>query len=63
MPDKSAAGRELDALSRCPVCGATNGHDSECPEREPCSCPLSCGGCACHINPPCHHCTDHGEPE
>ena len=24
----------------------------ECPEYQ-------CGGCSCHINPPCSHCTDH----
>lgn len=26
-------------------------------------CPPDCGGCACHINPPCTHCMDHGEDE
>lgn len=23
------------------------------------SCRDSCGGCSCHLNPPCSHCTDH----
>lgn len=33
-----------------------------CPkERELIECPSDCSGCYCHINPPCHHCTDgHG---
>lgn len=22
-------------------------------------CPSSCGGCSCHINPPCSHCVEH----
>lgn len=22
-------------------------------------CNANCPGCACHINPPCSHCTDH----
>lgn len=25
-------------------------------------CPVDCGGCSCHINPPCHHCIEHGRP-
>lgn len=23
------------------------------------SCPPDCGGCSCHILPPCSHCVDH----
>lgn len=23
------------------------------------SCPVNCGGCSCHISPPCSHCTEH----
>jgi hypothetical protein len=26
------------------------------------NCPVSCGGCSCHINPPCSHCTDGHDP-
>lgn len=22
-------------------------------------CPEDCGGCSCHISPPCTHCVDH----
>ncbi len=22
-------------------------------------CPDGCGGCSCHLNPPCPHCVDH----
>lgn len=22
-------------------------------------CPIDCGGCSCHTNPPCHHCVEH----
>lgn len=25
-------------------------------------CPPNCGGCSCHISPPCTHCVDHGCP-
>lgn len=23
------------------------------------SCPDKCGGCSCHLSPPCSHCTEH----
>ena len=23
-------------------------------------CPPDCGGCSCHLSPPCWHCTEHG---
>lgn len=23
------------------------------------SCPMDCGGCSCHVNPPCPHCEQH----
>lgn len=26
-------------------------------------CPDDCGGCSCHIAPPCPHCTDHSRPD
>jgi len=26
-------------------------------------CPPGCGGCSCHISPPCSHCTEHGISE
>lgn len=37
-----------------------NKEEDEEPERK---CPPDCGGCSCHINPPCHHCTDHWAEE
>lgn len=31
-------------------------HEDCKPER---FCPITCGGCGCHINPPCVHCLEH----
>jgi len=30
------------------------------PERK---CPENCGGCSCHMSPPCAHCVDHWDVE
>lgn len=26
-------------------------------------CPVGCGGCSCHLSPPCGHCLEHGPIE
>lgn len=56
-------GRLEEGKPLCSNCGSMETESAMIKHTEPRGCPPDCGGCSCHIAPPCDHCVSHVDPD